>query len=165
MQKRRIFAAMDNNYLFYKLRKTFQWDEEHIFQLFRSVDYIVSPTDIFAWMKRDIYPGFKEMPDEPMAALLNGFIIEKRGKKDDEVPPVEPKLNNNLILRKLKIALNLRDDDMVSIMALANLRIGKAELNAFFRDPKHSHYRPCKDQFLRNFVRGMQIRYSAPEEA
>jgi len=155
---------MDNNYIFYKLRKTFNWNEEKINELYRSVEYVVSPLDIFAWMKQDIYPGFKAMPDEPLAALLNGFIIERRGKKDGEIPVAEPKLNNNIIFRKLKIALSLRDEDIVEIMALADMRIGKAELNAFFRDPKHSHYRPCKDQFLRNFIRGMQIRYSVPRE-
>jgi uncharacterized protein YehS (DUF1456 family) len=155
---------MDNNYIFYKLRKTFNWNEEKINELYRSVEYVVSPLDIFAWMKQDIYPGFKAMPDEPLAALLNGFIIERRGKKDGEIPVAESKLNNNIIFRKLKIALSLRDEDIVEIMALADMRIGKAELNAFFRDPKHSHYRPCKDQFLRNFIRGMQIRYSVPRE-
>lgn len=148
---------METNYVFYKLRKIFQWDEEKIGQLFKSVEYIVSPLDIFAWMKQEQYEGFKVMPDEALAALINGFIAEKRGLKDGIIPIPESKLNNNIILRKLKIALTFKDEDIVETLKRADIRIGKAELSAFFRDPKHAHYRPCGDQFLRNFLRGLQL--------
>lgn len=151
---------MTNNDIFYKLRKIFHWDEEQMGNLFKSVDYIVSPLDMFAWMKQDIYEGFKEMPDEALAALLNAFIIEKRGKKDNQIPVPETKLNNNIIFRKFRIALALKDDDIVSLLASVDMRIGKAELNAFFRDPKHAHYRICGDQFLRNFLRGLQKKHA-----
>lgn len=148
---------MDNNYIFYKLRKIYQWDEEHIGNLFKSVDFQVSPLDIFAWMKQEQYEGFRAMPDQALAALLNGFIAEKRGLKDGLIPIHEEKLNNNAILRKLKIALSFKDEDIVNTLKTADIRIGKAELNAFFRDPKHPHYRICGDQFLRNFLRGLQL--------
>ena len=150
---------MENNYIFYKLRKSFKWDEEKIGNMYKSVEYPVSPLDIFAWMKQEQYEGFKEMPDQPLAALLNAFIIELRGKKDDEIPVHEEKLNNNQIFRKLRIALSLKDDDIIEIMKLADMRIGKAELGSFFRDPRHNNYRPCKDQFLRNFIRGLYIKH------
>jgi uncharacterized protein YehS (DUF1456 family) len=68
-------------------------------------------------------------------------------------------LDNNLIFRKLKIALNLRDTDIVDIFDLAEMRISKHEVNAFFRKPGQSQYRVCKDQFLRNFIYGLQIKY------
>lgn len=148
---------MDNNYIFYKLRKIYEWDEEKIGELFKSVEYIVSPLDIFAWMKQEQYEGFKAMPDEALAALMNGFIAEKRGLKDGVIPVPETKLNNNIILRKLKIALSFKDEDIIETLKKADIRIGKPELNAFFRDPKHAHYRICGDQFLRNFLRGLQL--------
>jgi uncharacterized protein YehS (DUF1456 family) len=148
---------MDNNYIFYKLRKIYKWDEEKIGNLFKSVEFIVSPLDIFAWMKQEQYEGFKEMPDQPLAALLNGFIVEQRGLKDGVIPIAEEKLTNNIIFRKLRIALNFKDDDIIETLKKADIRIGKPELNAFFRDPKHSHYRVCGDQFLRNFLRGLQL--------
>lgn len=150
---------METNYVFYKLRKIFGYNEEQLMDLFKSVDYIVSPIDMFAWMKQDIYPGFKEMPDEALAALLNAFIIEKRGKKDDQIPVPETKLNNNIIFRKFRIALALKDEDIVNLLGSVDMRIGKAELNAFFRDSKHPHYRICGDQFLRNFLRGLQLKH------
>jgi uncharacterized protein YehS (DUF1456 family) len=147
---------METNYIFYKFRKIFGYNEAQLMDLFKSVEYIVSPLDLFAWMKQDIYEGFKEMPDEALAALLNGFIIERRGKKDNQLPVPETKLNNNIIFRKFRIALNFKDEDIIETLKLADMRIGKAELNAFFRDPKHPHYRVCGDQFLRNFLRGLQ---------
>ena len=64
-----------------------------------------------------------------------------------------------MIFRKLKIALNLKDEDILEILKLVDLRIGKHELSAFFRNPSQSQYRPCQDQFLRNFLHGMQLKY------
>jgi uncharacterized protein YehS (DUF1456 family) len=148
---------MVTNFVFYKLRKINDWNEEKLGDLYRSVDYVVSPKDLFSWMKQDIYEGYQEMPDQALAALLNAFILEKRGKKDDLPFVHEDKLSNNLILRKIKIALNFKDEDIVNTLARANIRAGKAEINAFFRDTKHAHFRPCLDQFLRNFLTGLQL--------
>ncbi|NOZ38536.1 MAG: DUF1456 family protein, partial [Gammaproteobacteria bacterium] len=58
-----------------------------------------------------------------------------------------------------KIALNLKDEDILEIMGLAGLSISKHELSAFFRRPDHKHYRECKDQILRNFLKGMRLKY------
>ena len=71
----------------------------------------------------------------------------------------EELLSNNLILRKLKIALNLKDVDMIEIFQLVNVRISKHELSAFFRREDQAQYRECLDQYLRNFLKGMQVKY------
>jgi uncharacterized protein YehS (DUF1456 family) len=60
---------------------------------------------------------------------------------------------------KLKIALNLKAEDVLGILELAEFRISKHELSAFFRKPGHKHYRECKDQILRNFLQGLQLKY------
>ena len=126
---------MDNNYIFYKLRKIYQWDEEKIGNLFKSVEYTVSPLDIFAWMKQEQYEGFKEMPDQALAALLNGFIVERRGLKDGKIPEAEEKLTNNIIFRKLRIALNFKDDDIVE--TLKKVMIFSLNLNSFLGPTKN----------------------------
>ena len=125
--------------------------------LFKSVDYPVSPLDLFAWMKQEKFEGFKPMPDQSLAALLNGLIAAKRELKDGVIPEHESELNNNIILRKMKIALNLKDQDIVDIFRVANMRVSKSEINAFFRDPKSPDFRWCKDQFLRNFLQGLVL--------
>ena len=64
-----------------------------------------------------------------------------------------------MIFMKLKIALNLKAEDVLEVLALADLRISKHELSAFFRKPDNKHYRECKDQILRNFLKGLQLKY------
>jgi len=89
----------------------------------------------------------------------------KRGKKDGVQPEPEKRLTNNTIFRKLKIAFNLQAEEILSILALADLRISKHELSAFFRRADHKHYRECKDQILRNFLMGMQIKLRGKNES
>ena len=101
--------------------------------------------------------------DVELASFLNGFIIEKRGKREGEQPVPEKRLNNNLILRKIKIALNLKDTDMLEYFDLVDFKISKHELSAFFRKPTQKQYRICKDQFLRNFMLGMQFKIRKEE--
>jgi uncharacterized protein YehS (DUF1456 family) len=89
------------------------------------------------------------------------LINDKRGKKEGPQPDPEQRLTNNIIFRKLKIALDLKAEDVLEIMDLANLRMSKHELSAFFRRPDHKNYRDCKDQILRNFLNGVQLKYRA----
>ena len=62
----------------------------------------------------------------------------------------------------MKIALNLQAEDMLEVMSSADFRMSKHELSAFFRKPEHKHYRECKDQILRHFLKGVQIKYRGP---
>jgi len=91
--------------------------------------------------------------------FLNGFIYQKRGKKEGVQPKAETRLTNNMIFMKLKIALDLRAEDILEILALSNVRISKHELSALFRRPGHKHYRDCQNQILRNFLTGLQRKY------
>jgi uncharacterized protein YehS (DUF1456 family) len=108
---------------------------------------------------KDGDPDLVELSDNELAYFLNGFINEKRGKKEGVQPVTETTLNNNIIFRKLKIALNLKDTDILEILKLAGLPISPHELSAFFRNPDQKQYRVCHDQFLRNFLHGMQLKY------
>jgi len=87
------------------------------------------------------------------------LINDKRGKKEGPQPEPEQRLTNNIIFRKLRIALDLKAEDVLEIMIMAGLRISKHELSAFFRRPDHKHYRECNDQILRNFLKGLQLKY------
>jgi len=87
------------------------------------------------------------------------LINDRRGKKEGPQPKPEQRLTNNIIFRKLKIALDLKAEEILEIMDLTNVRISKHELSAFFRKPDHKHYRDCKDQILRNFISGVQLKY------
>jgi uncharacterized protein YehS (DUF1456 family) len=71
-------------------------------------------------------------------------------------------LSNNDILKKLRIALVLKDEDIIGILKLAEFDISKSELNALFRNPDHPNYRECGDQLLRNFLNGLIIHKRGP---
>lgn len=72
-------------------------------------------------------------------------------------------MNNNDVLKKLRVALQLRDEDMVKIMALVDFRISLSEMNAFFRKEDHPNYREAGDQVLRNFLNGLIIHLRGPK--
>lgn len=73
-------------------------------------------------------------------------------------------LTNNDILKKLRVALKLRDDDIVDILKLADFRISKSELGAFFRKEDHPKYMELQDQILRNFLNGLIIHMRGPRD-
>jgi hypothetical protein len=73
-------------------------------------------------------------------------------------------MNNNDIFKKLRVALQLRDDQIVDILQLVDFRISKAELGAFFRNADHPNYMECGDQVLRNFLNGLVIHLRGTKE-
>lgn len=148
---------MTHNDVLKKLRYTFDYTDQQMINLFASGGKIVTRAEVSNWLKKDDDEDYKSLQDIDLAIFLNGFIIDKRGKKDDTTPVPEKELNNNIVFRKIKIALNLTDDAIIEVFHKAELKVSKPELSALFRKPDHKHYRPCKDQFLRNFLMGLQL--------
>ncbi|SQD78161.1 YehS family protein [Moritella yayanosii] len=154
---------MTNNDILRRIRYTFNFSDDQMIALFKQAEADVTRGEISNWLKKDDDPAYVSCSDTQMATFLNGLINAKRGKKDGPQPAPENAINNNIILRKLKIALDLKNEDVLELLALAEFRLGKHELSAFFRKPDHKHYRECKDQILRNFLAGMQVKYR-PED-
>jgi uncharacterized protein YehS (DUF1456 family) len=142
-----------------RVRYTFNFDDSKMISIFGLAGSEVSRAQLSDWLKRDDNPDFQKCNDQELAAFLDGLIIEKRGKKDGPQPEPETTLTNNSIFRKLKIALNLQADEVLELVNQADFRLSKHELSAFFRKPGHKHYRECKDQVLRNFLKGMQLKF------
>ncbi len=155
---------MENNDILRRLRYTFDFNDTKMIDLFAVADKQVTRSEISSWLKRDDDPDFLLLSDRELAIFLNGMINDKRGRKEGPQPEPEDRLNNNIILRKLKIALSLMDEDIIDMLLLADLRVSKHEISAFFRKPDHSKYRPCKDQILRKFLQGIQIKYRDEKE-
>ena len=153
---------MTNNDILRRLRYLFDYSDSQMLELFRLTDYEVSLNEMSAWLKKEDDPMFLELQDKDLAIFLNGLIIEKRGKKDGPIPEPEDPLSNNMILKKLKIALNLKSDDIIELFTLIDKKISPHELSAFFRHPDHKSYRHCMDQYLRNFLTALQMKYSNP---
>ena len=106
--------------------------------------------------KEEDEEGFVRCPDEVMAHFLDGLVTFKRGKDESRPPqPIEVPVTNNIILKKLRVAFELKDDDIIALMGKTGMRVSKPELSAFFRRPDHRNYRDCGDQFLRHLLRGL----------
>jgi uncharacterized protein YehS (DUF1456 family) len=150
---------MNHNDVLRRVRFVFDFGDDKMIELFGLADLEVSRAEVSDWLKKDDDPAFREITDRQLATFLNGLIVELRGKKEGPQPVPEDRLNNNIIFRKLKIALSLKTEDIMEIFALVDTRISKHELSAFFRNPKQSQYRPCKDQYLRNFLHGLQLKH------
>lgn len=111
---------------------------------------------VAAMLKEEDEPGFVLCSHELMSRFLNGLVVFKRGKDDSRPPPpVEVPVTNNVVLKRLRVAFELKDTDLVSLLAKTGFTVSKNELSAFFRRPDHRNYRECGDQFLRNLLKAL----------
>lgn len=118
-----------------------------------------------AYFIKDEEPGYTSCPDAVLESLLDGMIVKYRGRKNDDQGGDAPQaptgtgsastLDNNMILKKLRIALELKEGDLLAILKLAGVELSSHELSALFRKKDHKNYKPCMDQFLRNFLAGL----------
>ena len=150
---------MTNNDCLRRIRYILDFSDSKMISIIGLANVKTDRKEISAWLKQDADENFEECSDTSFAAFLNGMIIALRGEKEGRAPRTETKLNNNMIFMKLKIALDLRADQILQILNSAGQEISKHELSAFFRRPGHKHYRECKDQILRNFLNGLSTNY------
>ena len=155
---------MNNNDVLRRVRYIFDFNDDKMISLFASADCKVTRAEVSDWLKSDEDPANVNLTDKQLATFLNGLINDKRGKKEGEQPVPEKKLTNNIIFMKLKIALNLQAEDILAIMEMSDFKMSKHELSAFFRKVGHKHYRECKDQILRVFLKGLQMQYRDDSE-
>lgn len=149
---------MNNNDILRRIRYLFNFNDLKIVELFKLVNHNVDDETVSNWLKKDDDPLLQEMTDKELATFLNGLIIEKRGKREGPLQEPEDRLSNNMILRKLKIALDLKTDEILDLFASIDKKISKHELSAFFRSPNHQSYRPFMDQYLRSFLNALQAK-------
>jgi uncharacterized protein YehS (DUF1456 family) len=154
---------MTNNDKLRRIRYALDISDREVVNLFAMAGYDLTPIELQALFKKEEDPGFDECPDDIAFLFLQGLIASRRGKRDDAPAKSEPAakrvLSNNDILKSLRIALQLKDEDIIEIMRLAKVDVSKSEVNALFRNRGHSNFRPCGDQFLRHFLAGLTAKY------
>jgi uncharacterized protein YehS (DUF1456 family) len=155
---------MDNGDIFRRLRYIFNLTDYKVIKIFQMAESEVDLETVRQWLAREDDEDHMAMYDKELATFLNGLIAFKRGKRDGEQPKPEKRLNNNQIFRKIRIALELKDFEIIEILDKADFRLSKHELSAFFRKPTQKHYRLCKDQVLRNFLMGLQLTYRPKDD-
>ena len=147
---------MTNNYTLRSLRYALHINDAYIARTIAKTGKASSPADVENWLKREGEEGYVEISDATLCRFLDGLIVERRGPRPDGTVP-EPLdfLSNNEILKKLRIALELRDEDMNAVFERAEFVVTKAELGSFFRKEGHRNYRKCPEQVLRKFIIGL----------
>ena len=151
---------MTNNDILRRLRYALNLNGVSMAEICALAGHEIGPTDVLKLLKKEDENGFSACDDTLLAAFLDGLIIHKRGARDSttmNAQAADGALNNNMIIRKLRIALELNDADMLDIFRLAGVSLSKPELSALFRTAGHRNYKECGDQLLRNFVRGLTL--------
>jgi len=150
---------MTANDILRRVRFVFDFNDAKMIELFAHAGAEVTRSQISDWLKKEEDPAFVLCEDVELATFLNGLIVEKRGRLEGPQPEPETKLTNNIVFLKLKIALDMKAEDVLEALQRTDFWISKHELSAFFRKPGHKHFRECKDQVLRNFLNGLQVIY------
>jgi uncharacterized protein YehS (DUF1456 family) len=151
---------MTNNDLLRRLRYALNLNGTLIAEICALGGGDIGPADVLKLLKKEDESGFVACDDSLLSSFLDGLIIHKRGPREPMTVSLQAPagvLNNNLILRKLRIALELNDSDMLDIFRQAGVALSKPELSALFRAEGHRNYKECGDQLLRNFVRGLTL--------
>lgn len=105
----------------------------------------------------------KAINNQMLDAFLNGLILLARGPQKEhsveKTPPQnkEIKYINNVLLKKLKIALTMTTEDILAIFAEVELFPSKSEIGAFLRKEGQRNFKPCGDKYMRNFLKGLGL--------
>jgi uncharacterized protein YehS (DUF1456 family) len=156
--------TLTNNDILRRIRYTFNLTDTATVNVFAAAELTVTTEQVIAWLTKEGEEAFTPISDTEFASFLNGFINTQRGKREGEQPEPEKKLNNNIIFMKLRIALNMKAEDVIATLALVDFDLSKHELSAFSRKVDNKHYRVCNDQILRLFLTGVQ-KQVRPEES
>lgn len=150
---------MINNDVLRSLRYMLDISDEQLAEIVQLGGHTVTEDEITAVLKKDDEPGFQPCSDKLLAHALDGLVYFKRGKDDSRpAPALELPVSNNQVLKKLRVAFELKEDDIHAIMRSVDFVVSKPEMSALFRKAGTSNYRPCGDQFLRNFLKGLTQR-------
>ena len=155
---------MINNDVLRSVRYMLKLNNNDLIAMLALADTAVTAEQMAGFTTKEDEPGFQRCPDILMDSFLNGLIYARRGKEESRPAlRAERKINNNIILKKLRVAFALKTDDIMAIMTEQKFRISLPEITAMLRAPDHKNYRECGDQFLRNFLRGLVARLHAPD--
>jgi uncharacterized protein YehS (DUF1456 family) len=152
---------MINNDVLRSIRYMLDLGEGKVADIIRLADpaFDIGREQVQAMLRREEDPEFVECGSDVLARFLDGLIIHRRGRNEALPPrPVEKRITNNVVLKKLRVAFELRDVDMHEIFTAAGVEVSKPELSALFRQPGHKNFRLCGDQLLRNFLKGLTLR-------
>lgn len=155
---------MNNNDILRRLRYALSLNDANVINIFKTANYNITQEELTNYLKKEKEEGFVECEDDVFDLFLTGLIEVKRGKQENQTTPLNYRLTNNVILRKMRIALELKDVDMLELLKLGDMTLSKSELSALFRNESHPNFKSCGDQVIRNFLKGLTVKLRPKEE-
>jgi uncharacterized protein YehS (DUF1456 family) len=150
---------MTNNDTLRRIRYALDLPDTTIVEICKLGGHDLDKSSLTALLKKEEDEGYIACSDQVLGSFLDGLIIHKRGRKENKADPgdLASPITNNIILKKLRIAMELREDDLLKILGLAHANISKSKLSALFRKEGHKNYKECGNQFLRSFLKGLTL--------
>jgi len=155
---------LKTNDILYKIQKALSLTQEEMIEAYKLADYKMAATHLDSLLKRRQDEDSKLCSYEELGVFLDGFVILKRGpspKKENNDEIVE--LTNNLILKKLRIALELKEAETEIIFSLGEAELSKQQLASLFRKEGHKNLKECSDELLNAFLDGLDEFYFVGE--
>ena len=152
------------NEILYRIKKALNLTTEEMLKAYRLENYEMEASHLESLLKKHLDDGFVPASYEELGVFLDGFVTLKRGpspKKSNSDEAVE--LTNNLILKKLRIALELKESETEIIFGLGDVELSKQQLASLFRKESHKNFKPCSDELLMVFLEGLDEYYYVGE--
>jgi uncharacterized protein YehS (DUF1456 family) len=147
---------MNNNEIVRRLRFVLKVDDSVLSECYRLAGCRLPINDINNFLLSEKAKTYSDCPDEHFIQFLDGLIVHLRGPSPNGVPePVA--INNNVILKKIRIALTLESRDLDNIFMLADCEMSAHEISALFRKPNNKHFVECSDDLLEKFFSGLSL--------
>ncbi len=151
---------MHSNDILRRLVKSLAWTVTELQAIFALSEIELTETEIAKLLKTDYEPGFEAMPDYVLIKFLDALIERKRGKREG-APPAEvskrAKISNNEVLKKLRIAFILQEQQLRDLLKCGTLELTKSDLSALFRKPEQAAFKACDDELLFDFIDGLGL--------
>jgi len=151
---------ISTNEILYRIKKALNLSNEEMMEAYRLEGYTMEMSRLDALLKRRQDKNFQLCSYEELGVFLDGLVTLKRGpspKKNEEAEDIE--LTNNLILKKLRIALELKEAEVEIIFGLADVVLTKQQLASLFRKEGHKNFKECSDALLMAFLEGLDEFY------
>ena len=160
-EKSSFGEIVTNNDVLRSLQNILDINESTLAEIFKLANHSIDVATVSSFLKDENEEGYSDSNDEQITSFLNGLITFRRGKSDHN--PVELQTNtsaitNNITFKKLRIAFELKEDDLIELMSLANYPVSKSELSSISRKVGHKHYRVCSDDLLMGLLVGLTFR-------
>ena len=160
---------MTNNDILKRLRYALDLGDFSVVEMTKRGGREISSLDLTAYYRKEDEEGYRNCSNAVLNSFLDGLILKKRGPRPESQSGVSGEIKNSVkrtavprnndVMKKLKIAFELKDDEIVEIFKSIDFKISKSEINALFRRSNHKNFRECGDQILRNFIQGLTKAY------